>query len=254
MDVLVLAGGGFSKANPIYPLAGDQPKSMVPIAGKPMAQWVLDALSGAELIDSVAVIGLDESCGLHCGKALSFLPDTDSLLQNIQRGAAYFLQANPADSHMLTVSADIPAVTAEIIDTCIRLFSAREFDVYYSVVENTTMENRYPGSRRTYVKLQDGQVCGGDVNCIRKQAALDPDSAWSGLIRNRKNPIKQASMIGWGTLLMLIAGRLTLDEAASRVCHRLGIKGKAVKMPFPEIGMDVDKPFQHSIVERDLLR
>jgi len=254
MDVLVLAGGSVSKSDPLSSLAGDQPKSMVPIAGKPMVQWVLDALSGAELVDSVAVIGLDDSCGLHCVKRLTYLPDTGSLLQNIQRGAEHFSQVTPADSHILSVSADVPAVTPEIIDACIRVFNAREFDIYYSVIERSAMEKRFPDSRRTYLKLKDGEVCGGDVNCIRKKAALDPDSAWSGLIERRKNPIKQASMIGWGTLLLLMTGMLTLDNAASRVCQRLGIQGKALKMPYPEIGMDVDKPFQHNIVERDLLR
>lgn len=254
MDVLVLAGGGISKIDPLYPLAGDLPKSMIPIAAKPMTQWVLDALSGSKLTGAVAVIGLDESFGLCCSKELKFLPDAGSLLQNIKQGAGYFSQTNPADTHILTISADIPAVTAAIIDECIRVFDKREFDVYYSVVEKTTMEKRFPDSRRTYVKLKDGPVCGGDINCVKKQAALDPDSAWSDLIRNRKNPLKQASMIGWGTLLLLMTGRLKLDEAASRVCRKLGIQGKAVKMPFAEIGMDVDKPFQHSIVERDLLR
>lgn len=254
MDVLVLAGGGISKTDPLYPLAGDQPKSMTPIAGKPMAQWVLDALSGSELAGAVAVIGLDESLGLRCTKELTFLPEAGSLLQNIKLGAAYFAQTNPAATHMLTVSADIPAVTADIFDQCIRTFSEQALDVYYSVVDKDTMEKRYPASRRTYVKLKDGPVCGGDVNCVRKQAALAPDSAWSELIRNRKNPVKQASMIGWGTLLLLVGGRLTLKDGVSRVCRKLGISGKAVKMPFAEIAMDVDKPFQHRIVEADLLR
>lgn len=254
MDVLVLAGGGISKTDPLYPLAGNQPKSMTLIAGKAMAQWVLDALSGSELTNSVAIIGLNESIGLSCSKELQFLPDAGSLLQNIKQGAEHFAQTNPTDTHMLTVSADIPAVTAAIIDQCIRTFNERAFDVYYSVVEKNTMEKRFPDSRRTYVKLKDGPVCGGDVNCVRKQAALEPDSAWSELIRNRKNPVKQASLIGWGTLVLLVSGRLNLDDGASRVCQKLGISGKAVKMPFAEIGMDVDKPFQHRIVEEDLLR
>ena len=164
------------------------------------------------------------------------------------------MQGNPADSHMLTISADIPAVTSAIIDRCIQVFSKREFDIYYSVVEKDVMEERFPDSRRTYIKLRDGEVCGGDVNCVRKQAALDPNSAWSELIRARKNPIKQASLIGWSTLLLLLAGRLTLEDAANRVCQKLGINGKALKVPYAEVGMDVDKPFQYKIVESDLLR
>ena len=254
MDVLVLAGGRTSASDPLYPIAGGQPKSMMLIAGKPMAQWVLDALSNAEQVNTVALIGLEGSADITCSKELHYLPEAGSLLQNIQSGAAFFSQSNPADSHMITISADIPAVTSTIIDQCIQAFSEMECDVYYSVVEKETMEKRYPGSKRTYVKLKDGLVCGGDVNCVKKQAALDPDGAWVELIRNRKNPLKQASLIGWGTLLRLLSGTLTLDDGAARVCRKLGIRGKVMKMPFAEIGMDVDKPFQHRIVEQDLLR
>ena len=61
MDALVLAGGGVNPADPIYQINNKLPKSLTPIAGKPMVQWVLDALSGAASINQIFVIGLDES-------------------------------------------------------------------------------------------------------------------------------------------------------------------------------------------------
>lgn len=254
MDALVLAGGGVNPADPLYQINHDLPKSLTPIAGKPMVQWIVDALSAAPSIKHVAVIGLDESAALVCAKPLTYLPEAGSLLQNIHNGAAYFIDANPAESHFLTASADVPTVTAEIIEHLIQLYGEPSLDVYYSVIERETMEKRFPGSKRTYIKLKDTDICGGDVNCVRKQAAIDPDGIWVELIRQRKNPLKQASTIGWGTLIRLLLGTLTLEEAVHRVCTRLGITGKAIKMPFAEIGMDVDKPFQHKIVEADLLR
>ena len=47
MDVVVLAGGKAGPEDPLYPYIQDKSKALVEIAGKPMAQWVLDALSGA---------------------------------------------------------------------------------------------------------------------------------------------------------------------------------------------------------------
>ncbi len=61
-------------------------------------------------------------------------------------------------------------------------------------------------------------------------------------------------MIGLGTLLLILLRQLTLDQAVKRVCKRLGITGRAVRVPFAEIGMDVDKPFQFEMVQADLLR
>jgi hypothetical protein len=115
------------------------------------------------------------------------------------------------------------------------------------------MEKRFPGSKRTYIKIKDGEVCGGDLNCYSKKAALDPNALWKDLIKLRKNPLRQAAMIGFGTLFLLLLGQLTLDQAAERVCRRMGITGKALRVPFAEIGMDVDKPFQFDMVQADLL-
>jgi hypothetical protein len=98
------------------------------------------------------------------------------------------------------------------------------------------------------------QVCGGDLNCFSKRAALDPNAIWKDLISLRKSPLKQAALIGLDTLLLLLLRQLTLDQAVNKVCKRLGIAGRAIRVPFAEIGMDVDKPFQFEMVEADLLR
>ena len=254
MDALVLAGGGVNPADPIYQINNKLPKSLTPIAGKPMVQWVLDALSGAASINQIFVIGLDESSGLTSTKPLTYLPEAGSIFENIINGAAYSIKANPEDSHLLTVSSGLPTLTSPIIDFCIQMYGDLSLDIYYAVIERETMEKRFPGSKRTYIKVKDAEICGGDANCIRKEAALNPDGIWTEIIRQRKNPLKQASIIGWGTLFGLLLGTLTLDEAVQRVCKRLGISGKAIIMPYAEIGMDVDKPFQHKIVEEDLLR
>ena len=64
------------------------------------------------------------------------------------------------------------------------------------------------------------------------------------LIGNRKSPIKQAKIIGFGTLFALFTRRLTLDDAIKRVCERIGIQGRAIVWPYAEACMDVDKPHQ----------
>lgn len=59
-------------------------------------------------------------------------------------------------------------------------------------------------------------------------------------------------MIGYGTLALLLAGRLSLESAIERVTKRLGISGNAHIAPFAEVAMDVDKPHQLEIMRRDL--
>ena len=253
MDAIILAGGK-SSDDPLSALAGGSLKSMLPIAGKPMVQWLLDAVSGSKLIDTVVLIGIEDASSLSCRKPLICMPDEGTLIGNMQQSSQKLNEIHPQESHVVSFSADIPLATPEIIDHMVAIFQKCEYDIYYSVVERPVMEKRFPGSKRTYIKIKKDEVCGGDLNSFSKKAVLKPDALWQDLIKARKNPLKQAAMIGIDSLLLLVLGLVDLDEVAARVCKRMGITGKVLKVPYAEIGMDVDKPFQFEIVQAELMR
>ena len=71
---------------------------------------------------------------------------------------------------------------------------------------------------------------------------------------SRKNPIKQASLIGFDTLFLLLMRRLTIKKMVQVVADRIGLKGRALICPYAEVGMDVDKPFQYEILCAELDR
>lgn len=252
MDAIVLAGGK-STDDPLSALTGGELKSMLTIAGKPMVQWVLDAISASKSIDTVVLMGIEDATMLKCSKPLITLPDEGSLIGNIQRGSQKLDEVHPNETHVVSFSADIPAITPGIIDHLVSIYQKAEYDIYYGVVDRIVMEKRYPGSKRTYIKVKKDEICGGDLNSFSKKAVLKPDALWKELVKARKNPLKQAAMIGIDSLLLLVLGILDLDQMAVRVCKRMGITGKAVRVPFAEVGMDVDKPFQFEMVEADLL-
>ncbi len=57
LDALVLAGGVPGVEDPLRSYTGDIPKSMVDVAGKPMIQWVLDALAGSPAVGKIVISG-----------------------------------------------------------------------------------------------------------------------------------------------------------------------------------------------------
>ena len=61
MDAVILAGSVPRQEDPLYLYTQGQAKAMIEIAGKPMIQWVLDALGGVNDIDYVLVVGLTRS-------------------------------------------------------------------------------------------------------------------------------------------------------------------------------------------------
>jgi len=251
MDAIVLTGGKAGPEDPLYPYIQDKSKALVEIAGKPMAQWVLDALSGASSIDHVLVVGLDQDCGFTCAKPLHFLSDQGHMLDNIKASLQHNSERNPSASRVLIASCDIPAITPEIVDWRVQRSLEYESDIDFAVVDRKTMEARFPGANRSYIKLKDYELCGGDVNVIRV-SLIGKEQLWTRLIAARKNALKQAALLGIDLLLLLLTGRLSLKDAERWVSERIGVKGRACLSPYAEVAMDVDKPHQLELLRQDL--
>ncbi len=253
VDAIVGAGGYGKPDDPLYPLVKDGPKAMLPVAGRPMIQWVLDALAASDRIGQVVVIGLPADFGLTCGgKQLDFIPSAGSIVDNARAGMRRVLELNPSAQYALWASADIPAARGEhvnwIVDACLQT----DHDFYYTVIERAVMEKRYPESRRSYTYLKGATVCGGDMNMIATQMAQGVNPLWDKITAARKSVFKQASLIGFDTLALLALRQLTVERVVEAVGKRLGIRGRPIFCPYAEVGMDVDKPFQYEIVRKDL--
>lgn len=253
MNAVVAAGGIPQPDELLYPYTLGKPKALLDICGKPMVQWVLDALSGAKRVENVILIGLTEHSGVTCSKPLTFIPNKVSMIENLLAGINKIVEIDPSATRALLVSSDIPGITSEMVNWEVETTLQSEVDLCYNVVTREVMEARYPGSKRTYTKLKGMQVCGGDMNVVHTSVASMNTDLWEKLIASRKNPFKQASIIGFDTLLLALLGVISLDEAVRKATTRLHMTGKAIICPFAEIGMDVDKPVQLELMRADLV-
>src|SRR4030065_97329 len=95
MDAFVTAGGIPETEDPLYASTQGQPKALLDVAGKPMIQGGLDALSGAARIERVVVVGLNAETGVQCSKPTTYIPNQVNLLDNIQAGVNEILRLNP---------------------------------------------------------------------------------------------------------------------------------------------------------------
>jgi GTP:adenosylcobinamide-phosphate guanylyltransferase len=224
MDALLTAGGIPQPDELLYPFTQGKPKAMLDILGKPMVQWVLDALSGSRLVE------------------------------NILGGIHKVLEINPAADRVIMVSSDIPAITPEMVDWEVQNSLESDVDLCYNVVTRQVIEARYPSSRRTFTRLKGLEVCGGDMHVIHTSVASMNPEIWERLIASRKNPVKQAAILGFDTLILMLLRLITLDQAVTRVSARLNMTGQAFICPFAEIAMDIDKPNQLELMRADLAR
>ena len=254
MIAIVTAGGEIQPDEPLYAVTHGGLKAMLEIGGKPMVQWVLDALSASREVERVIVVGLPPETGLDCSLPLSLLPDQGDMMSNIRAGAMECMRIDPASTHAIVAAADIPALRGETVDWLALQAKERDRDVYFTVLERATLEKEYPGIKRTFVRLKNIEVCSGELHCFRLQTALQESALWNHLVDARKSPFRQASLLGYDTLFFLTLRQLSLKDAETTVSKRLGIKGQAVISPYPEIGMDVDKPAHLEFMREYLAR
>ncbi len=260
MNIVVTAGGIPLPNEPLYPLTQGHPKAFLDIHGKPMIQYVLDAIDQSKIANRVVVVGLNEPANLACQKPVEYLPTQGDMFQNIRAGALHLAgsssSGSPTDtgSYVMVLSSDLPGINAEIVDWIASLPQTRDADLFYQVISREVMEKRYPASKRSYYWLKDVEVCGADIHLIRMSLLTKYTSLWNKIIGARKNAFQQAGLIGLDILFGFLFRRFTLDETAARVSHRLGIKAQAVLCPFAEAGMDIDKPSQYDIIRKDLDR
>ena len=252
MDAIVIAGGIPRPEDPLYAYSHGDSKALIDVAGKPMIQWVLDALGDAKKVDNVIIIGLSQKSGVSCKKPVYYVSNQGRMLANIVAGVDKVLELNRKSKYVLIVSSDIPTLKSEMVDWLVDTCMGTKDDLYYGVCPKDVMEARFPGSKRTYTHLRDMDVCGADINLTHVRMATEHLDLWESLIGSRKSPLRQAGIIGFGTLFALFTRRLTLEDAVSRVGDRIGIKGRAIVWPYAEPCMDIDKPSQLELLREDL--
>jgi hypothetical protein len=120
--------------------------------------------------------------------------------------------------------------------------------VYYTAVEKSTMEARFPGSGRSFVPLRGGSFAGGDINMAKVSAIQANLPLARQALEFRKNVWRQVRLLGFGTLIKFAFRRLTIADAERVASRALGCQGRAIITPYPEMGMDVDKPHQLDMV------
>lgn len=244
VDALVLAGGEGAIIDPTVAIKG-----LVPIAGRPMIEWVVDAMRAAETIAEIAVVvPTNHDLGEWAEKVDHLVISDASFMDNAIAGMAVF--AN--DRHVLGATGDLPALTPEAIDDYVRASLEAGADVSYPLVREEDMEAQFPGSQRTYVKIAGGPVTGGNMMVLSPELVKRNREIGQRLFETRKSPVAMARVIGVPFIFKYVTGRLRVDDVERKMEQLLGGRCAAVYTTHASIGADVDKPIDVVVAERVL--
>lgn len=249
---VITAGWSPKEDDPLAEYTQDKPKSLIPIAGKPMIVHVVDGLAGSRYIKHFVIVALDPAVEVTFPVTVEYVPDAGNIVANAEAGLQYALTRYPDLDAVLLSSSDVPTITPPIVDAFIEECFRTDHDLYYSIVERSVMETRFPESHRSYIHLREGDFAGGDIFLTRPSLSLSQMELLRALAGSRKNVLQQARMIGLSTFFKLAIRRLSLVDLERRACKVLNLRGRAIPFPYAEVGMDVDKPFQLEIVRAEL--
>jgi GTP:adenosylcobinamide-phosphate guanylyltransferase len=261
MDIIITAGGIPKPSHPLYQHTQGKPKALLNIAGRPMIQWVLDAVSEAKSLGEVAVVGpvlsevegLDGSVELSCSKPLTILPDQGSMIGNIREGVRHILEKNPDAEYVMISSSDIPLVTGNVYDWFIAQTRTSRHEFYMNMVTRQVLEARFPGVKRRINRVGNLELRGvADISIFQPKIVMQKDGAAERIEKARGKTWRQLNFIGFDTLFLLMLRLLDLDAFAKRLSKKHGVDLHPVICPYPEIAMDVDHPQHLEMMRKEL--
>jgi hypothetical protein len=155
------------------------------------------------------------------------------------------------DGPVLVVAGDHALLTPEMVDF-ITGAEPDGADVLVGVVTASVIRAQYPESTRTYLRFRDHPVSGANLFAFLTPGAARVADFWVGAEKFRKRPWRLVSTFGVGALLAFVSGRLDLDAAFERISHSVGARVRALRMPWAEAAIDVDRPADLELVNRIL--
>jgi hypothetical protein len=148
--------------------------------------------------------------------------------------------ATQGDS-VLVSGGDMPLLSSEAVTALLAAGRDHEVDVVYPIVDRTAIERRFPGSRRTYLRLRDGLFTGGNVFWVRREWLLGQGPLLRELFDQRKNVLALARRFGLLFFLRVLTGWASLRYLEHHLGHVVGGRLCAAVLPYPEIAADLDK-------------
>ena len=251
MDALILAGGLPVPEDDLFAFTQGKSKALIQMGQRTMLERVVDALQSSSHVEEIVVIGLGHDQGMTFNRPVHHLPDHGSMVANAIAGLKWLTEHDPTPRPIIGTSSDIPTLTGPIVDALIETCSPFENDLYYTLVTQEVMEQRFPSSNRTYVQLKDIYVAGGDMFIFKTTLVTANPELMEALSNARKHAWQLARIVGFRTLLKYLLHRLSLQEVEQAGGRLIDGSVKTILFPQAELAMDADKKNQVELLQAE---
>jgi len=241
--VLVLAGSRPDARDPVADAEGVPHKVLTMVEGQTLLERVVRAARafGAPEVAVSANHPAVEAEARRLGATL--LPTAKGPSESVAQAFARYgapLLVTTADHALLD-----PAWLRALVDG-----TPADADVSLMLARRERVEQAAPDTRRTWLRLADGQWSGCNLFLLASSRAGLAAEAWREVEAERKRPWRLARRLGLATLVDYALNRLTMEAAIARLGERIGVTAALVPAPDGRAAIDVDKPEDLALVRR----
>ena len=245
LAALVLAGSR-GPEDPLARSQGARHRALLEVGGTPMLLRVLRALRATPRVGAITVSIEDPG-------ALASLPELDALarshalalhrsLPSPSRSVLDVLGSLPPQRPLLVTTADHALLRPEIVARFVADADASGADLALGLVSARVVRERFPDAKRTFLRFRDDGYSGANLFLFRTPRARNAAAFWVRAERFRKQPWRLVAEFGPVSLALFLLRRLDLDRALERASRTVDATIAAVRLPFAEAAVDVDKP------------
>lgn len=241
----IILAGDRRRGDPIAGLSRVSGKSIVPLGGVPMIVRVIEAIEATDMVGGITVCGPPQATIEEC-PALQGIIDSGRVEWvapgNSPCGSAVFcVDRLTGTEPVFITTADHGLLNPDIIGYFLRESAASKSDATVGLVNYQTLMEAYPGGRRTRYKFRDGSYCGCNLFTLFNDQGKLLVSLWKQVEEDRKHPLRiLGKLLGPVRTFYYLLGKLTLEEALRSLRQKFNIDTRAVFLPYPAAGIDVD--------------
>jgi GTP:adenosylcobinamide-phosphate guanylyltransferase len=247
----IVAAGERPGVNALAAHFKETSKALISVGGEAMISRVVRCLLAAPSIGRVVIMAQNTH-------ALTQKKDTEWLAHDarvsfacsegsLSRSLAALTGTTAAPWPVMVTTADHPLLTPAIVEAFLK--DAGGVDVAVGMVNRTSMLPRFEKNARTWMRFSDGAFTGANLFAFNGTLAGSALAVWIRAEQSRKAPWVVFSHFGPWLLFRALTRTISVRSGLRNAGARLGIRAKAVILPFAEAGIDVDKLSDHTLAE-----
>lgn len=252
----IILAGKRSDTDPVASIFGHKYKALVPLAGRPMIAYALDALRASKSVGDIHIVfdGEDELFGT-CGKLKTELDSAGvkvvATAKSICESVIKAIEETGGQFPYLVTTADHALLLPEVVDYfCNEAADLKGLGAGF--VEEKYIKAMHPDSKRTYLPFRDTKLSGANLFAFMTPESVKVLEFWKNVESERKRPWKLFKAFGFFNLVGLMLRQLSVKGAFRRASKVLGVETVAVNLPFAEAAIDVDSPRDYMQVTKIL--